>query len=164
MGRARCPGMTDPRLWVGWLKFGPAWKGPHDLRFGVSAGTGTHQERHEEESGGSEAWLDGDSTFWGADVLYAYDDARPQGQGDVMVQGEYFRRRTDLDLIAYDADPQGVGRIPRGYAGRLLCAGRLWRSAPVSRGRALGADRPDQPEPPAGRDGRPRSVHPTGWA
>lgn len=110
-GGGPLPEHDGPRLWVGWVKVGPAPAGPHDLQFGVSAGTGKHQEEHDGDvDGGVDHWLDGDSTFWGADVLYAYDDPRPHGHGDFSVQGEYFRREKDLDLVAHDLAPALVGR------------------------------------------------------
>ena len=55
--------------------------------FGAFAATGKHQEEHDgDEDGTTDHWLDGDSTFWGGDVVYKYNAPKPHGQGDVIVQ------------------------------------------------------------------------------
>ena len=42
-------------------------------------------------------------------MVYKYNAPRPHGEGDVVVQGEYFRRRKDLDLVGHDLAPHLVG-------------------------------------------------------
>jgi hypothetical protein len=109
-GDAPLPGHDGPRLGVGWLKFGPSLAGNHGLQFGLFAATGKHQEEHDGNGDGTnDHWLDGDSTFWGGDVVYKYNANQPYGQGDLTVQAEYFRRRKDLDLVAHDLAPALVG-------------------------------------------------------
>ena len=109
-GEEPLPGHDGPRLGVGWLKFGPNLPGNHGLQFGLFAATGTHQEEHDGNGDGSaDHWFDGDSTFWGGDVVYKYNASQPYGQGDVTVQAEYFRRRKDLELVAHDLFPALVG-------------------------------------------------------
>jgi hypothetical protein len=99
-----------PRLGVGWLKLGPNLPGNHGLQFGAFAGTGTHQEEHDGDGdGAADHWLDGDSAFWGGDVVYKYNASKPYGQGDLTVQSEYFSRRKDLELVQHDLAPSLVG-------------------------------------------------------
>jgi len=77
---------------------------------GAFAATGKHQEEHDgNDDGTADHWLDGDSTFWGGDVVYKYNAPMPHGQGDVVVQAEYLSRQRDLDLVAHDLAPQLVG-------------------------------------------------------
>jgi len=99
-----------PRLGVGWLKFGPNLPGNHALQFGTFAATGKHQEEHDGDGdGNADHWLDGDSTFWGGDVVYRYNSNQAYGQGDATVQAEYFRRRKDLELMDHLLAPALVG-------------------------------------------------------
>ncbi|MCG2659559.1 MAG: zinc-regulated TonB-dependent outer membrane receptor, partial [Kiritimatiellae bacterium] len=68
------------------------------------------QEAHDGNGDGdSDHWLDGNSMFWGADCVYKYNAPQPHGKGDWTVQGEYFNRRKDLDMIANDLNPTLVG-------------------------------------------------------
>jgi hypothetical protein len=95
---------------VGWLKAGPNLPGNHALQFGAFGATGKHQEAHDgDEDGTEDHWLDGDSTFWGGDVVYKYNSPLAHGQGDLILQSEYFNRRKDLDLVGHDLAPQLVG-------------------------------------------------------
>jgi len=100
------PDHRAPRASVGWLKFGPAWEGPHTLQLGVFAADGRHQEAHLEEE--EPELLDGDSSFWGGEVVYAFDDEASDGAGDLVVQAEYFNRRKDLAVVA---DTEDAGRL-----------------------------------------------------
>lgn len=109
-GEEPLPNHDGPRVVVGWLKIGPDLPGRHALQFGVFAATGKHQEEHDaNEDGAADHWLDGDSTFWGGDVVYKYDSPRAYGQGDFIAQAEYFNRKKDLELVAHDLAPQFVG-------------------------------------------------------
>jgi len=104
------PSWDGPRLWTGWLKFGPELPAPNALQFGLSAGRGKHQEEHDGNGDGdNDHWFDGTSTFYGADFVYKYDSTKPYGQGDFVFQGEYFRRKKDLELIDHLFKPEFVG-------------------------------------------------------
>jgi hypothetical protein len=92
-----------PRLGVGWLKIAPDLGHHHALEFGTSLGKGLHQEIHE-ESAGTNNYLDGMSWFFGADALYQYNAHGDHGQGDLILQAEYFYRNKGLDLEVSD-DP-----------------------------------------------------------
>jgi len=110
MGEEPLPTHDGPRLGVGWLKVGPNLPGNHALQFGVFGARGKHQEAHDGNADGTEDhWLDGHSTFWGGDAVYKYNAPHPHGQGDVILQGEYFNRRKDLELVGHDLMPQWVG-------------------------------------------------------
>ena len=110
IGEEPLPTHAGPRLGVGWLKFGPNLPGNHGLQAGVFGAIGKHQEAHDGDGDGAEDhWLDGDSTFWGGDVVYKYNASHPHGLGDVILQGEYFNRRKDLELVGHELAPQLVG-------------------------------------------------------
>jgi hypothetical protein len=102
------PSHDGPRVGVGWLKFGPDLGHEHTLRLGVFGGGGKHQEIHE-ETPAIFNYLDGDSLFAGADAFYHYNAHGELGQGDIMVQGEYFYRNKDLELEASDDPLAPVG-------------------------------------------------------
>lgn len=125
-GEDPLPRREGPRLLVGWLKCGPNLPGNHGLQFGVFGATGHHQEEHDGKSwdptanggagdwvdggdGNADHWLDGATTFWGADLVYKYNSSRPYGQGDLTLQGEYFARRKDLEMVGNDFAPALIG-------------------------------------------------------
>jgi hypothetical protein len=109
-GEEPLPTHDGPRVGVGWLKVGPNLPGNHALQVGAFGATGKQQEAHDgNEDGTEDHWLDGDSTFWGGDVVYKYNAPQAHGQGDVVLQGEYFSRRKDLELVGHDLAPQFVG-------------------------------------------------------
>ena len=104
------PRKDGPRLWVGWLKCAPNLPDPHGLQLGVSVAQGVHQEAHDGNSDGTnDHWLDGDSTFYNADLVYKYDSPQPYGQGDFTLQGEYMYRSKDLSVAQHDLMPAFVG-------------------------------------------------------
>jgi hypothetical protein len=110
IGEEPLPTHDGPRVGVGWLKVGPNLPGNHALQFGAFGASGSHQEAHDGNADGAEDhWLDGDSTFWGGDIVYKYNAPHPHGQGDVIVQGEYFSCHRDLELVGHDLAPQWVG-------------------------------------------------------
>ena len=109
-GEDPLPHHNGPRVGVGWLKFGPDLPGNHGLQAGLFGAMGKDQEAHDGNGDGdSDHWLDGNSMFWGADCVYKYNSPQPHGKGDLTVQGEYFNRRKDLDMIANDLNPALVG-------------------------------------------------------
>lgn len=110
IGADPLPTHDGPRIGVGWLKVSPNLPGNHALQVGIFGASGKHQEAHDGDGDGTEDhWLDGDSSFWGADVVYKYNAPAAYGQGDVVVQGEYFNRRKALDVVAHDLAPALVG-------------------------------------------------------
>ncbi|MCX7819170.1 MAG: TonB-dependent receptor [Kiritimatiellae bacterium] len=110
-GDAPLPPHDAPRLCVGWLKFGPPVPGPHGLQIGTFGILGRHQEEHDEDQDGEpDHWLDGEAIIWGADAVYKYDAARPYGEGDLTIQGEYARRDRSLGLVAHKLRPELIGR------------------------------------------------------
>jgi len=109
-GEEPLPTHDGPRLGVGWLKCGPNLPGRHALQFGTFLAAGNHQEAHDGDGDGLEDhWLDGDSGFWGGDAVYKYNAPQTHGEGDVIVQGEYFARERDLDIVAHDLEPGFIG-------------------------------------------------------
>ena len=110
IGEEPLPTHDGPRTGVGWLKIGPNLPGNHALQFGLFGATGTDQEAHDGDGDGAEdQWLDGDSSFWGADAVYKYNAPHPHGQGDFVAQAECFSLRKDLGLVAHDLAPELVG-------------------------------------------------------
>ncbi len=107
-GEDPLPNHEGPRLGIGWLKLGPDLGHHHTLQFGVSGGHGRHQEIHEETSGFTH-YLDGFSTFAGADLLYQYGAHGEHGQGNITIQAEYLYRNKDLDLEASDETGAPLG-------------------------------------------------------
>ena len=97
------PAHDGPRLGIGWIKAGPDLGHHHLLQFGLFGAGGLHQEIHEEAAGTND-YFDGSSLFAGGDILYRYSAHGEHGQGDVILQAEYFLRDSDLDLYASD-DP-----------------------------------------------------------
>ena len=110
IGSEELPSHNGPRLGIGWLKIAPNLPGNHACQLGLFGATGKQQEAH--DGNGDETmdhWLDGDSTFWGGDVVYKYDSTRSYGQGDLTVQAEYFARKVDLTVEQHDLNPALVG-------------------------------------------------------
>jgi hypothetical protein len=102
---------NGPRLWTGFVKFGPDLGDRHAMQIGVSLAYGKHQEVHDGNSDNTnDHWLDGETTLWGVDVVYKYNSGRAHGQGDVVVQAEYFNRLKDLEVMQHDLVPEFTGR------------------------------------------------------
>ena len=100
------PENDGPRLGVGWLKIAPFQADQHEVQFGLFGAAGSHQEIHDEgdDVASTNNYFDGTSWFAGADAVYKYDAGKAYGQGDAVIQAEYFYRNKDLDLKASD-DP-----------------------------------------------------------
>ncbi|MGI5924561.1 MAG: zinc-regulated TonB-dependent outer membrane receptor [Lentisphaeria bacterium] len=109
LGSDPLPRHNGPRLWTSFLKFGPQLGDQHALQFGLSYVQGRHQE--EEEHDGHKHYFNGYNRIYGADVVYKYDAKRPHGHGDVVLQGEFFRRERDVELLNngkdYDSSQDG---------------------------------------------------------
>lgn len=109
-GEEPLPLHDGPRVGVAWLKASPDLPGYHALQFGAFGATGKHQEAHDGNGDGVEDhWLDGDSSFWGGDVVYKYNAPYAYGERDFVAQAEYFSRRKDMKLVGHDLAPQLVG-------------------------------------------------------
>jgi hypothetical protein len=120
-GEAPLSAHDGPRVGVGWVKFGPNLPGRHGLQFGLFGGLGRHQEEHDGQTedpigvwtpggdGIADHWLDGESYFWGGDVVYKYDAPLPGGQGDFVWQAEYLARRKDLEMAGNNFAPGLIG-------------------------------------------------------
>ena len=110
IGGSELPSHDGPRLWLGWLKFSPGLPGKHGLQLGFGGGNGIDQEEHDGNSDGvADHWFDGSSWFFNADAVYKYDSGYQYGFGDLTVQGEYFYRKKDLEMVQNDLKSSLVG-------------------------------------------------------
>lgn len=100
-----------PRLWTGFLKLGPDLGTQHALQFGFSFATGYHQEAHDgDENGTNDHWLQGRNYLYGADFVYKFNAQKAHGFGNVILQGEYYFRKKDLEVKQHDLVPALTGR------------------------------------------------------
>jgi hypothetical protein len=120
------PQHDAPRLYTAFMKTGPDLGPNHALQFGLSGLSGRHQVWDEDEAAGA----DGESRIFGTDFVYKYDAKRSHGEGDFLLQGEYFYRDQDLDdtVGAWQDLPswtaQQDGYYVQGLYGFLPC----WRT------------------------------------
>ena len=123
---------SGPRLFTGFLKWGPDLGYDHAAQFGVSGGYARSFQRTDAHSEGLrvETW-DGDAWFAGLDAVYKYDAGGYLGQGDVTLQGEYFYRNIDVDFDYFnndfargEVDPDG-GQWQRGTVSADGTSGRF---------------------------------------
>jgi hypothetical protein len=85
-----------PRLFTGFLKVSPDLGYSNTMQAGVSIGRSrSHQEADAEGN-----VYDGTAWFLGTDWIWRYDSARPYGEGDVTVQGEYIYRSKTLEPVS----------------------------------------------------------------
>lgn len=89
-----------PRLYTAFMKIGPELGEQHALLFGLSAVGGQHQVVEEALLKAA----DGYTLIYGTDFVYKYSGQRSHGEGDVVVQGEYFYRTMNLDGAGADWD------------------------------------------------------------
>ncbi len=109
-GEAPLPDHPGPRVKVAWLKYSPDLPGNHALQAGISGALGSHQEAHDGDSDGVEDhWLDGDSSFWGIDMIYKFNAPQAHGKGDVILQSEYMFRKKDMDVAGHELMPELIG-------------------------------------------------------
>ena len=72
---------------------------------------GVHQEEHDEdEDGDPDLFYDGYNSFYGADLIYKFNSPKPYGRGDLFLQGEYVKRKKDLEVIEDVLSPALVGK------------------------------------------------------
>ena len=123
---------SGPRLFTGFLKWGPDLGYDHAAQFGISGGYARSFQRMEGHSEGLriDTW-DGDAWFAGFDAVYKYDAGGYLGQGDLVLQGEYFYRNIDVDYEYFnndfareEVDPDG-GQWQRGTASADGTSGRF---------------------------------------
>jgi hypothetical protein len=111
LGGSHLPEKDGPRLWVGWLKYSPNLPGGHGLEIGPYFARGVHQEEHDGNGDGiQDHWLSGHSQFYGVDLVYKYDSGRAYGEGDLILQADYFRRKKDLSVEQHDLAPAFIGK------------------------------------------------------
>lgn len=123
---AAMPTHDSPRLYTAFMKTGPDLGPNHALQFGLSGLSGRQQVWDDDEGGGAS----GESRIFGTDFVYKYNAMRSHGEGDVIVQGEYFYRDQDLhhtvanwaDLPSWTASQDGY--YVQGLYGILPC----WRT------------------------------------
>jgi hypothetical protein len=104
------PDKDGPRTWVGWLKYSPNLPQNHGVQAGLFGGFGDHQEAHTGEEEEADHYLNGTSSFCGADIVYKYDTGKAYGHGDFITQAEYFYRKQDLDIDYHAGNPDLIGR------------------------------------------------------
>ena len=85
-----------PRLFTGFLKVSPDLGYSNTLQAGLSMG----RSRSHQEADDAGNVYDGTAWFLGTDWIWRYDSARPYGQGDLTVQGEYIYRSKTLELVS----------------------------------------------------------------
>ncbi len=100
-----------PRMLTAFVKFGPELGQRQDLQFGLSYLNTRHQEAHDEDSDKLEdLWMDGRNQLYGTDFVYKYNAQREKGQGDIVLQGEYFLRKKSLKVKNSLFEQQLIGR------------------------------------------------------
>lgn len=110
LGEPPLPKFNSPRTGVAWLKVGPDLGLEHSLLVGASFIQGVRQEEHDgDEDGNLDHWLSGWSRVTGCDLVYKYDDSAPMGQGDLLVEAEYYVRDICLQVYQHDLDPNLAG-------------------------------------------------------
>jgi hypothetical protein len=117
-----------PRLFTGFAKMSPDLGYANTLQAGISIGRSrSHQEVDPQEN-----VYDGTAWFFGTDWIWRYDSARPYGEGDVTVQGEYIYRSKTLDVVSVadlqDTSSQQDGlyaQVVYGVRPRWTLAGRI---------------------------------------
>ncbi len=112
------------RLYTAFIKTGPDLGPNHALQFGLSALSGRQQRWSEDDAAGA----DGDSRIFGTDFVYKYDAKQAHGQGDWIVQGEYFYRDQDLDGVGAWAGSPWTARQDGYYVQSLYGLLPQWRT------------------------------------
>lgn len=104
---------SGPRLTTLYAKLAPDLGDDHALQFGLWGAKGRqHQEVHDhraEEPTAQVNGLQGDSTLWGADLVYKYDAPGAYGQGDFSLAAEYLRANKDLKVAYHQSNAALIG-------------------------------------------------------
>lgn len=99
---------AGPRMNTLFAKFAPDLGSNHALQWGFSyAQAHQYQQLLNEDEvaqNGDELALDGKQTLMATDIVYKWDSAGEQGQGDVKLIAEYLKLKKDMTVVA-----SGVG-------------------------------------------------------
>ncbi len=87
---------SGPRLFTAFAKIAPDLGYNHALQGGLFYGNSNTYQYTDEHSTRFEDW-NGSARFWGLDVVYKYDAGGAYGAGNFVLQGEYTKRRRNLD-------------------------------------------------------------------
>jgi hypothetical protein len=113
-----------PRLFTGFVKVSPDLGYSNTLQAGLSMGRSrSHQEADDDGN-----VYDGTAWFLGTDWIWRYDSARPFGEGDLTVQGEYIYRSKTLDVVTI-ADLDTTSQQDGLYAQVVYGVGPRWTVA-----------------------------------
>jgi hypothetical protein len=111
-----------PRLFTGFLKVSPDLGYTNTLQAGLSFG----RSRSHQEADPEEGVFDGSTWFLGTDWIWRYDSARPYGEGDLTVQGEYIYRSESLRPVSVADLGQTVSQQDGLYAQVVYGIGPRW--------------------------------------
>ncbi|MBP9699181.1 MAG: hypothetical protein KBD85_04095, partial [Elusimicrobia bacterium] len=59
--------------------------------------------------GKTDLFYDGYNSFYGADLIYKFNSPKPYGRGDFFLQGEYIKRKKNLEVVEDVLNPGLVG-------------------------------------------------------
>lgn len=170
---------SGPRLFTAFVKVAPDLGFDHAVQFGASAGKSRAWQQVETHSTGRIETWDGDAWFAGVDAVYKYSSGKSLGDGNFVLQGEYFYREIDVDYASRNFSdfrtltPTAAGGIPDVFSGTakqdgfyvqgLYGVAPRWqlglRSEGVGlRNRTLEADRADNAFERAGKSWRHSGV------
>ena len=98
IGGEHLPDHDAPRLYTAFVKFAPELGDRHALQLGLSYVNARNQSYHEHEhdDGLEILALDGRNELYGADFVYKFAGHGEKGDGDFILQGEYFFRDSDM--------------------------------------------------------------------
>ena len=113
-----------PRLFTGFVKVSPDLGYSNTLQAGLSMG----RSRSHQEADDTGNVYDGTAWFLGTDWIWRYDSARPFGEGDLAVQGEYIYRSKTLDVVTV-ADLDTTSQQDGLYAQAVYGVGPRWTVA-----------------------------------
>ncbi len=100
------PDKDGPRLFTGFIKSVHNIADNDTIQLGLSFASGHSQEAHASNGlNTNDHWLDGRSELWGADLLYKHTTEQSNGAGDIVVQAEYFYRKSNLEISQHDTIP-----------------------------------------------------------
>lgn len=117
-GDGSLPRHEGPRVNTGWLKVSPNLPGSHALQMGIFGAKGVHQEEIDQftndgsspdPDGDADLFYDGYNSFYGADLIYKFNNPKPYGQGDFFLQGEYVKRKKNMEVVEDLLTPGLVG-------------------------------------------------------
>lgn len=114
-----------PRLFTSFVKVSPDLGFSNTLQAGLSFGRSrSHQES--DTDGLRTDVFDGSAWFIGTDWIWRYDSARPYGERDLAVQGEYIYRSKTLDPVSVTDVGESDSRQDGLYAQIVYGVGPRW--------------------------------------